>query len=166
MNMRLLHWLFAISVALFISGIGFIVVGARAAQQEAPAEAPAAPPIEPVATVKQLMDGIVQPSALVVFDSVGTIVDKDGIHEKQPSTDAEWAAVAASAAAIVEAANLLNTGNRAVDREEWVKMSRAMADAGLQVLKATSEKSAEGILAAGEPLNASCDACHQRYQRE
>jgi hypothetical protein len=164
--MRLIHWLFAVSVALFISGIGFIVVGARAAQQEAPAEAPAAPPIEPVATVKQLMDGIVQPSALVVFDSVGTIVDKDGIHEKQPTTDAEWAAVAASAAAIVETANLLNTGNRPVDRDEWVKMSRAMADAGLQVLKATSEKDPQGVLAAGEPLNASCDACHARYQRE
>jgi hypothetical protein len=102
----------------------------------------------------------------VVFDSVGTIVDATGIHEEQPSTDAEWAAVGASAAAIVEAANLLNTGDRAVDRDEWVKMSRAMADAGLQVLKAVETKSAEGVLAAGEPLNASCDACHQRYQRE
>jgi hypothetical protein len=163
--MRIINWLFGISAALFISGIGFIVAGARAEQRAAPAEA-AAPSIAPVASVKHIMDGIVQPSALVVFESVSTIVDATGIHEKKPTTDAEWAAVAASAAAIVESANLLLMGDRAVDREDWVKMTRAMADAGLQALKATDAKSAEGILAAGEPLNASCDACHQRYQRE
>jgi hypothetical protein len=163
--MRLIHWLFIISAALFISGIGFIVAGARAERRAAPAEA-AAPTIASVASVKQLMDGIVQPSATVVFDSVGTIVDATGIHEKLPTTDAEWAAVSASAAAIVESANLLLMGDRAVDRDEWVKMARAMADAGLQVLEATDARNAEGVLAAGEPLNASCDACHQRYQRE
>jgi hypothetical protein len=163
--MRIINWLFGISVLLFISGIGFIVAGARAEQRAAPAEA-AAPSIAPVASVKHIMDGIVQPSALVVFESVSTIVDATGIHEKKPTTDAEWAAVAASAAAIVESANLLVMGDRAVDREDWVKMARAMADAGQLALKATDAKSAEGILAAGEPLNASCDACHQRYQRE
>jgi hypothetical protein len=163
--MRIIHWLFAVSVALFVSGIGFIVVSARAEQRATPAEA-AAPSIAPVASVKQLMDGIIQPSALVVFDSVGTIVDATGIHEKQPTTDAEWAAVGASAASIVEAANLLLMGNRAVDRDQWVKMAQAMADAGLLALKATEARSAEGVLAAGEPLNASCDACHQQYQRE
>jgi hypothetical protein len=152
-------------VALFISGISFIVVGARAGQRATPAE-PAAPAIPPVASVKQLMDAIIQPSALVVFDSVGTIVDAGGIHEKRPTTDAEWATVGASAAAIVEAASLLVTGDRAVDQEGWVKISRAMADAGMQVLKATESKDPEGVLAGGEPLNASCDACHQQYQRE
>jgi len=163
--MRIINWLFGISAALFISGIGFIVAGARAEQRAAPAEA-AAPSIAPAASVKHIMDGIVQPSALVVFESVSTIVDATGIHETKPTTDAEWAAVAASAAAIVESANLLLMGDRAVDREDWVKMSQAMADAGLLALKATEAKSVEGILAAGEPLNASCDACHQRYQRE
>jgi hypothetical protein len=163
--MRIIHWLFAVSVALFIGGIGFIIAGARTELRAGPVEE-AAPSIAPVASVKQLMDGIIQPSATVVFDSVGTIVDASGINEKQPRTEAEWAAVGASAAAIVEAANLLLMGDRAVDRDDWVKMARAMADAATQVLKATEAKSAEGILAAGEPLNASCDACHQRYQRE
>ena len=98
--MRLIHWLYVISVALFIGGIAFIIVGARTAQLATPVEA-RAPEMAPVATVKQLMDGIVGPSATVVFDSVGTIVDATGIHEKQPSTETEWAAVGASAAALV-----------------------------------------------------------------
>jgi len=102
----------------------------------------------------------------VVFDSVGTIVDATGIHEKQPSTDTEWAVVGASAAALVESANLLMVGDRAVDRGEWAKMSKALADAGMLVLKATQAKDAQGILAAGETLNASCDSCHRQYQRE
>ena len=163
--MRIIHWLFVISVALFISGIGFIIAGARTAQAAAPAVS-AAPAIAPVASVRQIMAAIVAPAATAVFDSVGTIVDATGIHEKQPTTDAEWGALGASAAALVESGNLLVMGDRAVDREDWVTMSKALADAGLQVLKATEAKDAMGVLAAGETLNASCDACHQRYQRE
>jgi hypothetical protein len=163
--MRIIHWLFVISAALFISGIGFIIAGARTAQAAAPAES-AAPAMTPVASVKQIMNAITQPSATVVFDSVGTIVDKTGIHEKQPATDAEWAAVGASAAALVESANLLVMGDRAIDRQDWVTMAKALADASMQVLKATEAKDPMGILAAGETLNASCDACHQRYSRE
>ena len=47
--MRLVHWLFAIGAALFIFGIGFVVIGARAAR-DVPAQ-PAVPSITPVATV-------------------------------------------------------------------------------------------------------------------
>ena len=162
--MRLIHWLYVISAALFIGGIAFIIAGARTAQAAAPAEAP--PVITPVASVKQIMDGIVAPAATAVFDSVGTIVDATGIHEKQPATDAEWAAVGASAAALVESANLLVVGDRAIDRQDWVTMSKALADSGMLVLKATQAKDPMGILEAGETLNASCDSCHQRYQRE
>ena len=163
--MRIIHWLFVVSVALFISGIGFIVAAARAEQQAAPAQAVTAT-IPPVASVKQLMDGIIQPSATVVFESVGTIVDATGIHEQQPRTDTEWAAVGASAASIVEGANLLLMGDRAVDQGEWVKMTRAMADAAMLVVKAVEAKDPQAVLAAGEPLNETCDTCHAQYQRE
>jgi hypothetical protein len=156
--------MYIVSAALFISGIAFVIAGARTTQAATPAEA--APAITPVATVKQLMDGIIGPSATVVFDSVGTIVDATGIHENQPRTDAEWATVSGSAAALVESANLLVMGNRAIDRQDWLTMSKALADAGMLVLKATEAKDPQGILAAGETLNATCDNCHQRYSRE
>jgi hypothetical protein len=156
--------MYIVSVALFISGIAFIIAGARTTQAATPSDAP--PATTPVATVKQLMDGIVGPSATVVFDSVGTIVDATGIHENQPRTDAEWAAVGASAASLVEAANLLVTGNRAIDRQDWVTMAKALADQGMVVLKATEARDPQGILAAGESLNATCDNCHERYSRQ
>jgi hypothetical protein len=162
--MRTVHWLFAVSVALFISGIGFIIASGRASKVEAAAP-PAAPSLPPVASVKQIMAGIVMPAAYVVFDSVSTIVDAKGTQENQPRTDEEWALVGANAAVLIESANMLLIGNRAVDQGDWVKMANAMADAGRIALKAAEAKSPEGILEAGETINQSCDSCHEKYQR-
>ena len=161
--MRTVHWLFLVSVALFISGIGFIIASARTPRVEA--AAPAAPSLPPVASVKQIMAGIVMPSAATIWDSVSTIVDAKGVQDNQPRTDEEWAAVGAHAAALVEAANMLTVGTRAVDQGDWVKMSKAMADAAQTALQATTDQSPEGILAAGETINVTCDNCHQKYQR-
>ena len=158
--------LFTVSALLFIFGIGFVVVGARAARQTpAVAKAPA-PAIVPVASMKQLMNGIVGPSANVVFNAVSTTVSDKGVEEVAPHTDEEWAAVGNSAAAIAEAGNMMMLEGRAIDRVDWIKMSQAMIDAGRQTLKAVEAKSADGVLAAGEPLNVSCDTCHQRYMRQ
>jgi hypothetical protein len=167
--MKIVNWLFFVSAALFISGIGFIIASARTAPEPVAAAAAAsvaeAPALAPVATVKQLMTGIVTPAAYVVFDSVSTIVDAKGVQEKQPRTDDEWAVVGAGAAALVDSATLLTMGDRTVDRGEWVTMAKAMADAGMMALKATEAKDPEGILAAGETINETCDNCHQKYQR-
>jgi hypothetical protein len=163
--MRTVHWLFFVSAALFISGIGFIIASART-REVAPVAAPsAAPALPPVATVKQIMAGIVMPSAATVWDSVSTIVDKGGVQENVPRTDEEWAVVGASAAALIESANLLTIGKRAVDQGDWVKMAKDMADAAQTALKATTDKNPDGILAAGEKINETCDNCHQKYQR-
>jgi hypothetical protein len=163
--MRIVNWLFVVSAALFISGIGFIIASARTTQVEAAPPAPQVATLTPVASVRQLMVGIVTPAAYVVFDSVSTVVDAKGTTEKQPKTDEEWAAVGSAAAALIESANLLLIGNRPIDQGDWVTMSKAMADAGQTALKAAEAKSPEGILESGEAINTSCDNCHQKYQR-
>jgi len=163
--MKTVHWLFAISSALFIFGIGFIIAGARANLRAEPVREPEVA-IESVATVKQIMRGIVSPAANVVFEAVSTTVSAAGIEENQPRTDEEWDNVGANAAALIESANMLVTGNRAIDKQQWAAMAQALADAGKTVLKATSAKDAEGVLAAGEVLNESCDGCHRQYMRQ
>ncbi len=164
--MRPVHWLFIVSLLLFVSGIGFVIAAERTARStRAPAAAPVARPAEPVATVKQIMNGVVMPSAGFIWDSVSTIVSKDGVEEKQPRTAEEWAEVATSAAMLVEAANLLVEGNRAVDQGDWVKTARAMAESGSKALAAAEARSVDGILAVGEEINKTCDACHERYSR-
>jgi hypothetical protein len=164
--MKAQHWLFVISVCLFVSGIGFVIAAERTARSVPSAEKPAtAALVPPVATVKQVMAGMVQPSATVVWDSVATIVSVTGIEDKRPTTDDEWALVSANAAMLVEAANLLIDRTRAVDAGEWVTMAQAMAASGRKALDAANAKSADGILAVGDEINQTCDACHERYSR-
>ena len=160
--MKIRHWFFLIGVLLYVTGIGFAIAGARAARL---APAVEAPPTSPVASVRQIMKGIVAPAATVVFNSVSTTVSFRGTEEKFPRTDAEWEEVGNSAAALIESGNLLLLGSRAVDKGEWVKMSQAMIDAAKVALKAVEAKSADDILASGDAINVSCDNCHRRYQR-
>jgi len=163
--MRIVHWLFVLSVALFVSGIGFVIAGARTARQAPAAADIAAASLTPVASVKQIMKGIVGPAATVVFSSVGTTMTAKGTEERAPHTDAEWEVVGNAAAALIESGNLLMMGSRAVDTGDWLKESQALVEAGKEALKATQAKDADGVLAAGEPVNQSCDSCHRKYQR-
>jgi hypothetical protein len=161
---RTIHWLFVISVALFVGGIAFVIAAERT-RSAAPSAAADMRAAAPVATVKQIMNGIVSPAATAIWDSVATDVTAAGVVEKVPRTDEEWAQVATNAALLVESANLLLEGDRAVDTGDWVTMAKAMAESGAKVLKAAESKRPQDILTSGDELNTTCDKCHGRYQR-
>jgi len=166
--MRTVHWLFLVSVALFISGVGFIIAAARtttraAARTTAPVDAPAT---TPVASIRQIMNGIVMPGADVIYKAVGTTSTATGVEETAPRNDKEWAAVSDSAAALVESGNLLLVRGRALDNGDWVKMTREFIDASRAALTAAEAKSADGVFSSGGDLNATCDRCHAKYQRQ
>ena len=161
--MRIFYWLFAVSVALFISGIGFVIAAARTARDTPAVVAPATVPI---ASVAQIMRGITGPNALVVYNAVGTIINADGVTEIEPKNDEEWANVVNAAAAVIESGNLLLIGDRALDNGEWVTMTKAMMETGQAVLKAAQAKDKNAVLETGGPLNGTCDTCHAKYQRQ
>jgi len=161
--MRSRHWFFLVGVLLYVAGIGFVIAGARAARS-VPVEAPAATGT-PIATVKQIMKGIVAPAATAVFNAVSATGTSKGTVEKAPQTDADWETLGNSPAALIESGNLLLMGSRAVDKADWVKYSTDLIEAGKAALKATQAKSAEQILTSGEKVNESCDNCHRKYQR-
>jgi hypothetical protein len=154
--MRTTYSLLLVSLLLFLFGIWFVIAGARSASVE-----PAAPV---VASVLELMDGIVAPAAQVVYDSVATVVDKEGVKETRPRNDREWQRVAGNAAVLIEAAQLLQMEGRTREGEDWPMIAKAMGDAATQVRAAAQKKDPEGILAAGEQLNNSCDNCHRKFQ--
>ena len=154
---RTTYGLLIVSLLLFVFGIWFVLAGARTSS----AGPPAAPP---VASVLELMDGIVSPAAQVVYDSVATIVDKEGVKETRPKNDREWARVAGNAASLIEASELLKMEGRAKKGEDWGLIATAMGAAAADVRAAAQKKDADGILGAGEKLNNSCDNCHRKYQ--
>jgi len=165
--MKTVYWLFVVSVALFVSGIAFVIAGERTARAATPAAAAtAAPDVTPVATVKQIMIGITNPAAFVVYEAVGTKSSAKGIEEIAPQNDEEWAKVGSAGAAVVESGNLMLMGNRAIDKGDWVKMTNDMIEQGKKAMKAAEEKDKDGIVAAGGDLNTTCDNCHARYSRQ
>ena len=165
--MRLANWTLAVSAALFVSGIAFIIAAARQAPAAAPAK-PAKPSIalRRVADVKQIMSAITLPTVDVLYKSVSSVTTAAGVVETEPRTDEDWARIAANAAALAESGNLLLADGRRLDDDDWVKMTRDMISAAEGALKAAREKNKDALLDAGSVINDTCDSCHAKYRRQ
>ena len=138
------------------------------------------------ATIRDIMDGIVDPSADFIWESVATIVTATGREERQPRTDEEWAALRRHAIRLLEAPNLLLI-DRAIaapgealedglglapaeiearvtqDRATWNEYAQDLHDAALPALEAIDARNPEGILEAGDGIYQACQACHLRF---
>jgi hypothetical protein len=154
--LRTIYGLLLVSALMFVGGVSFIVLAAR--------DVGKAPSATPVASVKQLMQGMITPASAAVYNSVSTTVTEKGTEEVFPRNDREWEIVGSHALVLIEAANLLKVDGRAKDSDTWMRMSDAMATAARQSYQAIEKKDAEALLASGEMLNNSCDACHRRYE--
>src|SRR5215813_10859229 len=66
------------------------------------------------ATIKDIMDSMVDPSGDFMFESVVQIADEHGITEKAPKTPKEWEEVKHRALVLLEAPNLLVMEGRKV----------------------------------------------------
>ncbi len=162
--MRVVHGLFIVSTLLFVTGVGFVIAGARTARR-APAITPPEVALTPVASVRHIMRGIVVPAADTVFGAVSTTITSEATIEKAPANADEWDAVENSAAALIESGNLMLMGRRVVDQGDWVKYSQALIAGAQMALTAAQNKNVAGVFDAGEPIYLSCDGCHQKYQR-
>src|SRR5436309_2269347 len=135
---------------LVLAGVPLIVgSGCRAREPE----------YRPSATVKDIMDSMIDPGADVLWNSVATIVSAAGTEERAPRTDEEWASVKRSAVQLVEATNLLLMRERHVakpgeksenpdvelgpdviermindDRTAWTNLAHGLHDAALPAL--------------------------------
>src|SRR5438552_7505932 len=66
------------------------------------------------ATIKDIMDSVVDPSSDYIWESVATIVTKKGTEERRPRTPEQWLEVRRRTIALVEATNLLIMDGRLV----------------------------------------------------
>src|SRR5436190_16062128 len=99
---------------------GTIVVGvclfASACSTAEPAHGDPEPAYRPTATVKDIMDSMVDPNADAIWDAVAVTVSATGTEQKAPHTDDEWIQVRRHAIPILEATNLLLIPGRHVAR--------------------------------------------------
>lgn len=125
----------------------------------------AAPPAEfkPVTSVREMMEWIMDPSADVVWGSVGTIISTTGTEELVPRTDEEWANVRNHAAIIAESGNLLLMERGIQNDEDWAEFCRGLVDAAVLAIKAAEARDKEALFDAGGRIYAVCAACHTKF---
>ena len=140
------------------------------------------------ATIKDIMDSMVDPSGDFMFESVVQIADEHGISEKAPKTPKEWEEVRHRALVLLEAPNLLAMEGRKVaqtgeksenpqvelqpeqiqklvdgDRPAFLRRARRLQDAAVQALKAVDARDKDALFRSIESIDKACESCHLHY---
>ncbi|MBS0365953.1 MAG: hypothetical protein JSR67_09045 [Proteobacteria bacterium] len=175
------------SGALLCGGALLSVAGCSRGATPAPAAAPGR--YSQTATVQDLMNGVIDPSADALWDSVAFIATAAGNEERRPRTAGEWQAVRAHALTLIEGAELLGLPGRrvAVDppggatpgpgelgHDEiqrriaatpgaFSQFARGLRGAARQALAAIDARDARGLMDAGGTIDEACEACHKTY---
>jgi hypothetical protein len=173
---------------LFLALTSMLVLVAACTAKQAQQAAQQEPDYRPTATVKDIMDSLVDPGSDVLWDSVETVVSAKGTEEKMPRTDEEWKNVRNHAIMLLEATNLLLVPGRHVakpgekaddpkvelppeqieglisqDRAAWIKFAHGLHDATMESFKAIEKKDVEGLLNSGDGIDRACENCHLKY---
>ena len=136
------------------------------------------------------MLGQIDPAADELWESVATISGPNGVEERQPRTDKEWANVRYKALMVIEGANMLMVEGRQVahpgqqleepggttdytpaqaqaeiekDRASYIAFAHALQDAAGMALEAIEKRDVEALLNAGGHLDEACEGCHKRF---
>jgi hypothetical protein len=150
--------------------------------------APPAPEFQTTATMKDIMESIVDPHADGLWESVEVVATLQGVVEKAPKTDDDWKALRHHAIAIMEAANLLIVPGRRIaapgqkaedaridlnpeeiealvrkDPAQWAQLARGLHDAGVLYRVAIEARDLKKFMEAGEALDTACENCHKKY---
>jgi hypothetical protein len=181
MRLRTFHWLLAAGAMLFVAA-------ACSSPPPAPPPAKADSPFIVTATIKDVMDSMVDASADYLWESVATIVTRQGTEERQPRTADDWKKVRQRAITLIEATNVLVMEGRKVakpgeksenpgielgpeeiqkviddDRASFIKFAHALHDAGVKALEAIDAKNPMALSDAGETIDTACENCHLKY---
>jgi len=146
--------------------------------------------IPPTVGIQDIMTAMIDPAADFLWASVSTEQGPNGIEEKKPVTDAEWAEVRRQAIILTEGANLIQVRGRHVVKEggrledegtpgnltateselairsHWDAFqifSQALHDAGNDMLHAIDARSTQDMLNAGDRIDEACESCHLQF---
>lgn len=183
--MRTLSWRGRLVPALAV-----LCISAACSKSEPAPAAPAsdAPQYEPAATVKDLMQSIVDPSADVVWNAVTTVQTAKGTVDTVPKSAEDWLKVRHGAVGLSEAANLLMMPGRHVaqpheksdtpgvelepaemevlinnDRPAFIQRAKALHEAGMAAVAAADAKDSQKLFEVGEQIEQACENCHSHY---
>ena len=165
--------------------------GTAPAPVAAPAQSPSAPPpFQITASIQELMDAVIDPSADALWDSVSITTTAKGAVFHQPQSDEEWQEARRHAIALIEGTNLLvmdgrklvapgspvldqgtsgvlsaDEGQKLFDTKHptFVQFARALRETGTQMLTAIDKKDPTGMMNAGAAMDGVCESCHLTF---
>jgi hypothetical protein len=172
-----------------------------AAPSAAVAPAPAAPPVaaapagpapysefNTTATIRDVMDTLIDPTADTLWNAVRFENTEDGAKEYRPETDEDWAALRRAAVAIIEGGNSLMIPGRHVaapgattefpqyeympdevqakldeNRAAFDGFAQGLQAAAVEILGAIDARNVELLSEKGGALDEACESCHIQY---
>jgi len=134
------------------------------------------------------MASIIDTNADDVWNSVATIITKNGVEERAPHTDEEWKAVRRHAVTLAEASNLLIIEGRqvaapgastsevpaelsateiqkniAANRQAFIGHATAFHEAVQSAIAAIDAKNTAELVDAGGVIDQACEGCHLQF---
>ena len=165
------------------------VAGARCASPDRTPPPPAAD-LQPVLTIKELMEDIVDPVSDDVFDAVTVDATPQGVVEKKPVNDDDWLKVERAALTLAESSNLLKMKRHAApagvpshqaaqggpelppaeiearierDRALWNRHADELKAEAMKVVAIVKARESDKLLEAGSNVDRACENCHLEY---
>jgi hypothetical protein len=148
------------------------------------AQPPAAVGFRPTASVQELMQAVIDPSADGVWNAVETITTAAGESVRQPKSSPEWQEVRHAAITLAESANLLLIDGRragaqefpaeasgaldskhiqqliAAQRPAFNGFAEALRSAALLAVAAIDARDPIQLVSAGGAIDQVCEGCH------
>jgi hypothetical protein len=152
----------------------------------APALEPTSP-LRPLASLQELMQGLIDPSADGVWNAVETITTASGTATRQPQTPEEWLGVRHAAVILAEGANLLVIEGRragaqdfpaeaagaldsahiqeliAAKRPTFNAFAAALRETALTAVSAIDARNPAQLVSAGGAIDQVCESCHLAF---
>jgi hypothetical protein len=142
-----------------------------------------------VASVRDIMESMVEPNADKLFDSVAIDVNATGIHEMKPETDEQWEELEHAAFGLAEAVTLIKMVGRPMaqpgemntdpdgpelapvviaakvnrSRATWNKHATHLQDLAIKALAIVEKRDTKGLFDIGGDLDTACENCHLEY---
>ena len=121
------------------------------------------PPFDTTTSVKDLMANMMDPTADVVWESVGTIMTKEGTFERVPQNDDEWNNVKAHAIMLVEGGNLLMLPARSGNNPEWIQLAQDLITQSKRMITAAEKHDKQAVFDVGSDIYDRCVNCHKKF---
>lgn len=172
---------------LAVAAVSIPDVSTRAQLQQPVVSGPDASGFIASATIREIMESMMMPSADAVWDSVAYIATAQVIIDAKPETEEDWQKLRWSAVTMAEASNALLIPGRRVDqpgvvadspeeldpdtiqamidndRQAWVTYANAMHAVAMEIIRVIDARDVDGVSEVGGTIYDACEGCHLQF---